>query len=634
MIGLLIRGIAAEAAKVLRPAWLASSCVASMFFGAIAPVEAGSFEVGQKQFLLDGKPFQIRSGEIHYSRVPAAEWRNRIRMAKAMGLNTICTYVFWNYHEAKPGEFHFSGEKDVAQFIRICGEEGMKAIVRPGPYVCAEWDLGGIPAWILAEKGVKLRSTDARYLAPAKEWLKRMAVMIEPLSISKGGPVIMVQLENEYANFAADQAYLQELQSALRGGGYSGMLFTCDMAMSEALEKGGMQGMVKAVNFGRDAGDAFRQLEKVAPDQPLFTAEFWVGWFDQWQRPHHRVNLQEKSEALAWMMERKASFNLYMFHGGTTRGMWTGANLEGSRYRPTTCGYDYDAPLDESGRPTEKYHAFRQIIAKHLKDETLPEVPASVPAGGIGAIEFKQRGDLFAALAPEAAESPLPSMEDAGLANGFILYRAAMSGPFETSLDLSLVKDRVSVLMDGSLLGTGGRSAEGQPIAIKAGEGAHRIDFLVENMGRANFGVMDGERKGLESLPEIAGAKPDYLGHRVIPADRPPEVDYRVIAESEAAPSGISLLKGGFRCDTPVDTWLDMRGFGRGVVWLNGRNLGRYWSAGPSNTIFVPAAWLSKDGENEVVLLELELPSPQLRIPTVGHQIWAGRADRPKPKRR
>jgi beta-galactosidase len=604
------------------PGLLAAFATVAAIAGSTAP--AATFEVGQKQFLLDGKPFQIRSGEIHYSRVPAAEWRNRIRMAKAMGLNTICTYVFWNYHETKRGEFDFDGEKDVAQFIRICGEEGMKAIVRPGPYVCAEWDLGGIPAWILAEKGVKLRTTDARYLNPAKEWLKRMAAMIEPLSVSRGGPVIMVQLENEYANFASDRAYLQELESALRSGGYSGTLFTCDTAVAAALERGSLPGMLKAANFGNDAGDAFRQLEAVAPEQPLFTAEFWVGWFDQWQRPHHRVNLREKAEGLAWMMKRGASFNLYMFHGGSTRGMWTGANWDG-RYRPTTCGYDYDAPLDESGRPTAKYEAFRHIIGKYLKDETLPEVPATVAAGSIGTVELKERADLSAGAVFTQGGDDLPSMEDAGLGNGFILYRAGVQGPFEATFDLGKVKDRVAVLVDGSLAGTGGRSTEGQGIPVTAGEGIHRIDFLVENMGRVNFGDMDGERKGLESLPDFASAKAEYLGHCLIPADRPPAAEYREIAEGEGGFNGIPLLRGKFRCDSPADTWLDMRGFGRGAVWLNGRNLGRYWSAGPSQTIFIPAAWLAEDGDNELVVIELENPSCPLRIPTVGRQIWAGR---------
>jgi beta-galactosidase len=623
MIGFLIRGIAAEAAKVLRPTWLASSCVAGMFLAATAPVDAGTFEVGQKQFLLDGKPFQIRSGEIHYSRVPAAEWRNRIRMAKAMGLNTICTYVFWNYHEAKPGEFDFSGEKDVVQFIRICGEEGMKAIVRPGPYVCAEWDLGGIPAWILADKGVKLRTTDARYLNPAKEWLKRMAAMIEPLSVPRGGPVIMVQLENEYANLGADREYLQALQSALRSGGYSGTLFTSDGAIASALQQGGLPGALKAVNFGRDAAGAFRELGSIAPGQPLFSAEFWVGWFDQWQRPHHRVNLREKCEALDWMMKHGASFNLYMFHGGTTRGMWTGANWDG-RYRPTTCGYDYDAPLDESGRPTEKYHAFRGIIGDSLskKGELVADVPAVAAAGPIGSIELKEWADPLSGLEMRELEGSLPTMEDLGQTNGFILYRGSVEGSPEASCDLSTVKDRVSVLVDGKLAGTGGRSADSKPIVTIAGPGIHRIDLLVENMGRLNFGKMNEERKGLEAIPRLANGVAALTHYGLVPAERVPRGDFKAISDQGPSPGGVVMLRGRFRCDVPVDTWLDLRGFGRGVVWLNGRNLGRYWREGPGQTIFVPGAWLMREGENEVVVLELEHSACPPLLPTVGHQIW------------
>ncbi|QJE95721.1 glycoside hydrolase family 35 protein [Luteolibacter luteus] len=584
-------------------------------------VSAGEFEVSGDKFVLDGKPFQIRSGEIHYSRVPASEWRSRIQMARAMGLNTICTYVFWNYHETKKGEFDFSGEKDVAQFIRICGEEGMKAIVRPGPYVCAEWDLGGIPAWILAERGVKLRTTDPRYLEPAKAWMKKMGAMIEPFTAAKGGPVIMVQLENEYGNtIKNDRQYLLDLQTAIRGGGYTGMLFTCDSAFPEALTKGSIPGLVKAVNFGDRAENAFRQLETANPGQPSFTAEFWVGWFDQWQRGHMRGDTRQKSAELAWMMEKGASFNLYMFHGGSTRGMWAGANFE-SRYYPTTCGYDYDAPLDESGRPTAKYNAFRQIIGNRLKDEKLPELPVMKPAGSVGSIQLDEVADLSSAITTTKCEDALPSMEEAGLGNGFILYRGNVEGPVETTLDLGKVKDRVYVMVDGGLIGIGGRSTQTGGVPMKIDAGNHQIDFLVENMGRVNYGSMDEERKGLEAMPDLGGATFSNVSYGLVPATSPPAANFTKSGE-ETPPKGITLRKGKFKLDTPVDTWLDMSGFGRGVVWLNGRNLGRYWSAGPSQTIFIPAAWQRTGEENELIVLELETSASPDLVRTSSHQIW------------
>jgi beta-galactosidase len=615
------RAFAATLKRLRSFVLLAAGSVAMAMAMGVPTAAAGEFKVEDKRFLLDGNPFQIRSGEIHYSRVPAADWRNRIQMAKAMGLNTICTYVFWNYHETAKGQFDFSGEKDVAQFIRICGEEGMKVIVRPGPYVCAEWDLGGIPAWILAERGVKLRTTDARYLGPAKEWVRRIAAMVEPLSVGKGGPVIMVQVENEYGSFAnSDREYLRELEKSLRSGGFTGILFTCDGAVPGSLAKGGIRRMTKAVNFGRDASSAFKELARVNPEQPPFTAEFWVGWFDQWQRPHNRGNLREKSADLAWMMEHGASFNLYMFHGGSTRGMWNGANWDG-RYRPTTCGYDYDAPLDESGRPTPKYHAFREIIARKLKDGEVPEVPALQKPGRIGTILLEERASLPEGIASEDCGNTLPSMEDAGQGTGFILYSANVTGPVEGTLDLASAKDRVYVSLNGALAGIGGRSTEAGGVAVSIPPGEHRIEFLVENMGRLNYGEMDGERKGLEKLPELAGAKFTDVRFGLIPSDRPPVGKYSK-KDDVPRPSGIVLLRGKFECESPADTWLDMRGFGRGVVWLNGRNLGRYWSAGPSQTIFVPSAWIKSEGENEFIVMELEESSCPPRVPTIDRQIW------------
>lgn len=587
----------------------------------LTDVTATDFRTEGTQFMLDGKPLQIRSGEIHYARVPKAEWRNRIQMAKAMGLNTICTYVFWNLHETKKGEFDFSGEKDVAGFIKLCGELGMHAIVRPGPYVCAEWDLGGLPAWLLAEPGIHLRSTDPRFLDPAKAWLKRMGAMLQPLSVAQGGPVLMVQLENEYGFFGSDSEYLDELQRALRAGGYQGMLFTSDGASAETLRAGGRPDILKAANFGRGAESAFQNLRKASPGQPDFTAEFWVGWFDQWQRPHQWIDSREKLLDFEWMMRHGASFNLYMFHGGTTRGLWTGANWEG-RYRPITSSYDYLAPLDESGRPTAKYCDFRSVIQNALKGEKLPDIPNIPATASVGTIPLTEQCRLVDAIPEGHTNSTLQTMEDLGQSTGFLLYRTILEGPAEGELALGQVKDRVHVLLDGTLLGISGRSTKVAAVSLKIPEGKHRLDLLVENMGRINFGkFMQDERKGLTVPVVFNGKDLGPLEQVGLPMQVPPDGTYQEIKDGKTLGSA-TLYRGKMEIGSPRDTWLDMRGFGRGVVWFNGRNLGLYWKSGPAQGVFLPGCWMKTDDENELVILELESETCPDKLPTSAVAIW------------
>jgi beta-galactosidase len=582
---------------------------------------ADEFKMEGNSFALEGRPFQIRSGEIHYSRIPRVGWRNRIQMAKAMGLNTVCTYVFWNYHEVKRGQLDFTGEKDVAEFVRLCGEEGMKAIVRPGPYVCAEWDLGGLPAWLLADPGIRLRSTDPRFLEPAMDWMKRMGAMLQPLSVAQGGPVLMVQIENEFGFFGSETPYLEEMQRALRAGGYQGMVFTCDGGGDDKLRRGGLAGVLKAANFGGRAESHFAALRRVSPEQPDFTAEFWVGWFDQWGRPHHLVNSHTKLADLEWMMRTGASFNLYMFHGGTTRGLWTGANWDG-RYRPSTDCYDYSAPLDESGRPTEKYHAFRSTIQAALKNEKLPEIPKLSSTASIGSIELKEQCRLLDSL-PKGAPATTPqTMEALGQGTGMIAYRASVEGPLEGTLPLGEVKDRVYVLLDGKLLGISGRSTNGEAIPVKVPTGTHQLDLIVENMGRINFGQkISEERKGLPGPLSLGGKELGPWEQVGLPLQEPVNGSYEEIKDGKTS-GNFTLYRGKFKIGSASDTWLDMRGYGRGMVWLNGRNLGRYWKIGPPRSIFVPGCWMKTGEENELVILEMEMEQPPTKVPTSAKAIW------------
>lgn len=579
---------------------------------------------------------------MHYSRVPKAVWRERIRIririAESMGLNTVSTYVFWNYHETVRGEFDFSGEKDVAEFVRMVGEEGMKAIVRPGPYVCAEWDLGGLPAWLLAEPGVRLRSTDPRYLEPAKAWMKRMGEILRPLSVSEGGPVLMVQVENEFGNFGRDPEYLKELEGALRAGGYQGILFTGDGPMAGLLRGGGLPGMLKAVNFGRDADGAFEILKAVSPAQPAFNAEFWVGWFDAWEGPHHLVDTRQKVEDFRYLMQSGASFNLYMFHGGSTRGLWTGANWDKS-YRPTTCCYDYGAPLDESGRPTHLYHSFRSLIQEAEGERKLPEILAQKAPGSLGTLVLTERRLLLEGLAKGPGFPEMKTMEMLGQSTGMMLYRCEVSGPLEGSLDLAGVKDRVHVLLDGRVVGIGGRSVPNGAVEVVVPDGNHRLELLVENMGRINYGKhLLEERKGIQGGLSLGGRTLGPFEHVCLPMQEPPADGFSKIEEGgqEGSTGGAQGDSGGnvpetsqvtyfrsrFSVSEPVDTWLDLRGFGRGMVWLNGIHLGRYWKAGPPQSVFVPACWMKKGEDNELIVLEMEAKEIPTRIPTVAKPLW------------
>jgi len=588
----------------------------------IASVALAGFSATPDAFLLDDQKLPIRSGEIHYCRVPRTDWASRIAMARALGLNTVSTYVFWNLHERLPGEFDFGQHQDIVGFLSACKEAGMHAIVRPGPYVCAEWDLGGLPGWLLAEPSVKLRSTDPRFLEPAKRWMRKVGELIAPLSAEQGGPILMVQLENEFGAYGANAEYLRAIEGALREGGYGGKVFTCDGASVQALRNGGLEGIMRAVNFGRDAPRAFATLEQVAPGQPRFTAEHWIGWFDQWGKPHQVVATRTKAADLEWMMKNGVSFNMYMFHGGTTRGFWTGANWEGW-HRPTTTSYDYAAPLDESGRPTPKYHAFRSIITNYLPKGSVPDVPDFKPPGTIGRLVLTEQRALLASVpSGEVMESPV-TMERLGQTSGFVVYRTTINGPVEAPLVLGDVKDRAYVIVGGSPVGIAGRSVERNAVELSLGPGSHRLDILVENMGRINYGtVMNDERKGLAAPARLGDREISRFEHISLPLDTPPADGFAGIPEDGKIAACPVLLRGRFRAQ-PVDTWLDLRKFGRGAVWLNGIHLGRFWSIGPQQTLFVPAVWLREDEDNEIVVLELEKQGCPLTVPTVDEAIWS-----------
>src|SRR3984957_14394054 len=378
-------------------------------------------------FELDGKPLQIISGALHYERIPREYWRDRLKKARAMGLNAISTYVFWNVHEPHPGTYVFREQYDVAAFIRMAQEQGLYVILRPGPYACAEWDLGGLPAWLLADPNIILRSSDERFLGPAERWLRRLGRELAPLQITRGGPIIAVQVENEYGSFGADKEYMKHILAAIKNAGLGeALLYTADGG--DELPAEALPGIHAVVNFGPgDAKEELAKLQKFRPGEPVMSGEYWDGWFDHWGEKHHSTDTSQQAQELDWILGQGYSINIYMFHGGTSFGFMNGANISGEDggYRPLTTSYDYDAALDEAGRPTKKFYLFRDVIQRRT-GITPPPLPATLPMTGMAEVELVESVPLWSNLpAPASVEHPR-SMETFGQGYGYILYRTQL----------------------------------------------------------------------------------------------------------------------------------------------------------------------------------------------------------------
>ena len=564
---------------------------------------------GEGQFLLDGKPLQILSGEMHYPRIPREYWRARFKMARAMGLNTISTYVFWNLHEPTPGRFDFSGNNDVAAFVRDAAAEGLHVILRPGPYVCAEWELGGYPAWLLADPALVLRSTDEKFTRPVERWLARLGRELAPLIAStlagaKAGPIIAVQLENEYGSFDKDKAYLEWHRRALLDAGFgAAMVYTADGDVQ--LPNGTLDGVPAVVNFGvGGAENAFKRLAAFRPGAPMMTGEYWAGWFDHWGRQHANTNLQRQTRELTWMLERGYSINFYMFHGGTTRGFMNGANIDNGRYFPQTSSYDYDAALDESGRVTPKFLAFRDLIAAHTKS-TLPKIPAVAAPIPLAEITLSRTATLWEALdRGQRVERPRP-METFGQSYGYILYRTRLTGPLKGTLRIGDVRDYAQVYVNRALAGTLERRLSQDSLVIDVPAGAVDLDILVENLGRVNFNKpIREERKGITTSVSLDGRELTGWTVFTLPMSSMPMAKRQTIAGA----TGPAFYRGSFTLSTTADTFLDTRGWGKGTVFVNGHHLGRFWSIGPQQTLYIPGPWLRK-GANDIVVFTLDQPT-------------------------
>lgn len=568
-----------------------------------APVEsAHGLAIEHGQLMLDGKPFRIIAGDMHYTRVPREYWRARLKMAKAMGLNTITTYVFWNAHEQTPGHYDFSGQNDVAEFIREAQQEGLYVILRPGPYVCSEWDLGGLPAWLLKDRDAHIRSTDPKFMQPAQRWLHRLGQELAPLQYNRGGNIIAVQVENEYGSFGKDNdAYLQQIRKDIVDSGFdASLLYTSDSAPEPA----SLPGLLKVINFG--VGHAPEKLAKLhtwQPGGPYMVGEYWVGWFDHWGGPHYVIDAAKVANELSGMLKQGYSVSLYMFHGGTSFGWMSGANWDDDSYQPDVTSYDYDSPLDESGRPTPKYYALRKVIAE-TTGITPPPVPATPATQAISNIKLDESQSLWDALPAPMASHDLKTMEELGESYGDILYRKHLDAAASGTLHIGGLHDYALVYVNGKRVGTLDRRLKQDSLNVTLAKG-DTLDLLVQNDGRINFGEkMVNERKGIVGAVTLKGQT---------------LLDWQIYALPFAGNENVKVTPGACHhapCiyhatfnapasgDANADTFLDTKGLGKGVVWLNGHPLGRFWNIGPQRTLYVPGAWLKPSG-NQLVVLDL-----------------------------
>src|SRR5580658_4954751 len=562
------------------------------------PLCAATFSIGDSDFLLDGKPFQIKAGEMHPSRVPHEYWVDRLRMIHAMGLNTVSIYTFWNVHESREGAFNFTGDADIAQFVRLAQKEGLWVILRPGPYCCAEWEFGGYPWWLLKTRDLKVRSQDPRFLAAAAKYMKKLGEQLAPLQITQGGPIIMVQVENEYGSYAGDHVYMGKIRDLDRAAGFDVPFFTADGG-GNMMANGRLPDALPGLNGG-SGQDIMKQIGAYRPTGPWFVPEFYPGWLDHWGEPHAHTGIDGLVRETEWKLTHDVSFCYYMIYGGTSFGFTSGANY-GGHFQPQPTSYDYDAPIDEMGRPTPKFFALRGVLAKHLAPgEILPEVPATTPVIEIPTIELTESARIVDNLgAPVKSEKPL-SFEDLDQGYGYVLYRAKISGPVDAPLKIKGLRDYAVVCVDGKKVAVLDRRHKQNSTELKIEGPSATLDILVENGGRINYGrEMTENRKGITDSVTLGDRELTGWEMYKFPFDDVSSLKFSSTPQS-AAPA---LHRGTFDLTQTGDAFLDMRHWGKGLVFVNGHNLGRYWYIGPQQTLYVPGVWLKK-GRNEIVVFE------------------------------
>ena len=617
------------------------SCVLLLAsFPVLAQRSAHALGVNGDHFVLDGKPFKVLSGELHYSRIPREYWHARLKMAKAMGLNTIATYVFWNVHEPQPGIYDFSGQNDLVAFVKAAQAEGLYVILRSGPYSCAEWDLGGLPAWLLKDpkSAQAIRSNDPAFLEPTQRWVNRLAKEVLPLQLGGGGPILMTQIENEYGQFGEDHAYMEGLRDIYLKASFNGrdsMLYTADNWRH--VPEGSVPELFAAVNFGINNHEhGMDNLAKARPGQALFVSEYWPGWFDHWGHPHETRPIAPQIADIDYILKRGTGINIYMFHGGTSFGFMAGSSFIDGKFLPDVTSYDYDAPLDESGRPTPKYFAYRKELAKWSacgSEACLPAVPTVAAPIVIPNIAFKQvASPLQDPPKPIASALPVP-MEQVGQDYGYILYRTQVPAGVHGELFIKDLHDFAAVYVNRRLAGTLDRrdaAPDGRLPGVKVDtETGAQLEILVADDGRINVDhAMRTETKGINGMVVLDGRPLSDWQVYPLPMDGPPAADRFTqipdgvippLPEEEPEPKLPIFYRGMFEIATPGDSFLDISKLGKGVVWINGHNLGRFWNVGPQRTLYVPGPWL-KAGANEIVFFDM-LPTGNITVRGLDHPI-------------
>lgn len=553
------------------------------------------------EFKMDGKSFRIYSGSMHYFRIMPEYWEDRLRKLKAAGFNTVETYVCWNMHEPRKGEFDFTGRFDIRRFIKTAQEVGLYAIVRPGPYICAEWDFGGLPAWLLKDRNMRLRCAYPEYLQHVSDFYHRLFEEIGDLQQSEDGNIIAMQIENEYGSYGNDKEYLRYIEKLMLDCGTKVMLFTSDGDDNSMLSGGTLPDVFKTLNFGSRASEIFNAMDRFHENTPKMCTEFWCGWFDHWGEEHHTRGSDSVAGEIKDFLDIDASFNFYMFHGGTNFGFTAGANCY-EEYQPTVTSYDYCALLTEWGDYTPAYYAVRELL---LKAQNLPEteLPASPELQTIGKVELDESTSLMSNFdnLGERHRVPLPeSMEYFGQNSGMIYYETKLEQIYDPrELRVANVHDTAYVYIDGEHKATIDRRDENKV----AGYDTFKFDgctigVLVDAMGRVNYGEHLYDRKGIDA---IRYGNQNLMGYDVVtlPLDNPEKIDFSL--EGGKYPL---FMRGHFKAQSQNDCFVHLDGFKKGCVYINGFNIGRYWEIGPQRALYIPGVLL-KD-ENEIIILELE----------------------------
>lgn len=555
--------------------------------------------VKNDSFYLNEQPFQVLSGGVHYFRTVPEHWEDRLQKLKALGLNTVETYIPWNFHEPKKGKFNFEGMADIERFIELAHKLGLYVILRPAPYICAEWEMGGLPSWLMKEKGLVMRSSHFAFLKHVDEYFAELLPKFKKHLLQNGGPVIAMQIENEYGAYGNDLEYLAFYREQYEKHGLDTFLFTSDGP--DFITQGSIPDVTTTLNFGSRVDESFDALEAFKPGSPKMVAEFWIGWFDYWTGEHTVRSGDDVASVFKEIMEKNISVNFYMFHGGTNFGFMNGANHY-DIYYPTITSYDYDSLLTEGGAITEKYKAVKKVLSEFT------EVPAdfeeTVSAKDYGTVTVSESVSLFDVLdsISEKVEHivPLP-MEDIGQAYGYTLYRTTVNRQGELKINSGNIRDRSSIYVNGRFVTTTYINDEDKTVVLDFPEKVNTLEIFVENMGRANYGEHLTDPKGL--------IKNLWLGEQYffhwemfkVEMDRLP-ADYG-LSGSDCYPK---FFRGSFDAEEGLDTYVDTAGFTKGNVFINGFNLGRYWNeAGPQQRLYLPGPLLKKEN-NEIVVLELE----------------------------